>query len=149
MGPARGPAVFLLLSAGAAQAALSVSPHSLKLHHEWNRAAAAEDWSNWQRAFEAADANKDGRLEAAEVHTVFVEHHNLVARDEKHHPAGGEAEHSHFEKEFELFVEHHTTKGSSLDHGITWEDFRVLMESHMSKQEEERRVLLEQTRTIF
>ena len=139
-------ALSLLVSV--ARGAVSVNPHSLKLHHDWNRAAENEDWSNWQKAFALADRDGDGRLAAADVHTVFVEHHNLAGRDGAH-PAAGEADHSHFEKEFALFLEHHTAASSSLDHGLTWEDFRGLMESHMASQAQHRRVLLEQTRTLF
>ena len=65
MSSIRGTALCLLSSiflAHTARAALAVSPHSMRMHLEWNRCVKEEDWDDWILAFDRADTDNNGRL---------------------------------------------------------------------------------------
>jgi hypothetical protein len=141
--------LLLLAQLSCAFAAIAVSPHSLKMHHEWDKAVAANEWSRWQKAFDRADQNRDGMIKIADVHTVFVEHHNLAHDSEEVHPAGGAADHDDYEGEFRNFQRHCTEAGRSDNELISFSEFRRLMEGNMAALAEQRGALLQHSKHIF
>ena len=130
-------------------AAIAVSPHYLKLHHEWDRAAAADDWSRWQSAFDKTDRDRDGIIRIADVHTVFVEHHNLAQDHKAAHPAGGEAGHDDYEAEYKNFERHCARVGRLTTELLSFSEFRRLMEGNIATLAEQRGALLQHSKHIF
>ena len=76
--------VGLLLPLKLEGAALAVGPHSMKMHLEWNKALADDDWDAWRRAFDKVDIDGDKFISRHDLKRLFKEHYTIIY-DEMHH----------------------------------------------------------------
>ena len=130
-------------------AATRMSPHALLLQHEISRAITADDWSTWEEAFELTDSDADGRISAGDVHSLFVEHHNLVqARLHASHPGSGHRTLADFETEFAHFRRFHLSRGHEND-SWTWVELKPVLRMHAEEMASERAALLDLTKHLF
>jgi len=97
----------LLATLSPAHAAVRMGTHGIRLHHEWEKSVAAEEWADWERSFVSPDTNGDGRIRLSEVAHVYRDHFNHLYHNQMDHKTKSrhtEAEKSHFEEEARDFT---------------------------------------------
>jgi hypothetical protein len=130
-------------------AAISVGPHSMKMHLEWNKALKANEWDDWRRAFDKVDIDGDRYISRHDITRLFKEHYTIIY-DEMHHTHKvclgvmpifllrsafiqlkerfTRAEEHHFLEDAESFARHATNNAHPVDlDRMAYEDFHGQM----------------------
>jgi len=69
--------LVLLAFAFAVDAASKVDHHTVKMHSSFIKNRNEQDFSDWEKAFQMADHNKDGLVPVKDAVKIFKDHYNL------------------------------------------------------------------------
>mmetsp|Transcript_2813 Transcript_2813/g.4579 ORF Transcript_2813/g.4579 Transcript_2813/m.4579 type:complete len:154 (+) Transcript_2813:45-506(+) len=142
--------LVLLAFAFAVDAASKVDHHTVKMHSSFIKNRNEQDFSDWEKAFQMADHNKDGLVPVKDAVKIFKDHYNLVHHIPKEKGGRGPAAAIHFMddgSEFEKMVE--DMMKWSPEKEMTYKEFIDQLHIYVDIKHKERGSLYDMAGKIF